>query len=851
MRVIEDFGLQEKTLGVFTHCDELAVGKQNTLRRWLERPDDFGYADTHYPLQPYGWVATSNPPPDTKDLPRSPSASNEVSHGSLLRLQQQAQRENEFFTEQGMQDLLEKNLAGTGGVQNRLNTMFSEYLLRTWAPFTIFRLNRECERLQYSVAVLGSPPADSYIGTPELAQLKAKAVTAATEALRGDIPAIARTLAKEVLLPLRTRLLELIGVEISCPTDQLNEKWYKLQAELQKVIKESVQKAPAHFKACMHACLERNPVVPPWPSVEAEEVVKKPPFLLSRFPVFIKLIVSRMEGLLAPWREKIVSNMTICIDKLFTVGSTWVRFRTRLHSEPPMIRVRCSHEDVIGAIFAAFVHQSVGSLIEELVKLLPDVAYQVPEWVEPTVAERGKTLQKAKDIERVRSELLRLLGSERYGPVGLTELEKVSLARCSGSGSGVSYAWTSQPSKVCIKARNSEGEIIKLPGESQFEVKVQSKSDGDQPPKFSMKVDLEQAGDGAYSGTYSIPQEQLGHEMFQELTMSVDLHGAHIAGSPFQLVASHEPSWVSTSMVHYAGKGTGDLQTAADLAVDDQHIYVADIDRNCIHIYGRKDSDAPGKFIGMFGAEESAFGPEEGVDKSLKTPWGLVVDSNDVYVVQNETNCVKVFSKHDGSYLSTFGEGELRSPKGLAVSGDKAYVVDSGNNCVKVFTRQQMDCYKFVSSGSIGSSGIGEGQMNNPMSLAVDGDFLYVVDQGNRRVQVFNSKDSSYVRSLSGVRSGGGGGFFTGSEVGLRDPLGIAVGGPFIYVSDAGNHCIQIFDKEDGSFIKAIGSKGVATGEFREPGCIAIHGMDVYVSEIANNRVQILRYKESPITNGP
>lgn len=834
MRVVEDHGLQDKTLGVFTHCDELAPGKHATLRRWLERPDEFGYQDTHYPLKPYGWVATSNPPVDDKTM------GNKVSHGSLLRLQQQAQNEVSFFEAKSMHDLMEKNLAGTGAVQNRLNTMFSEYLLRTWAPFTIFKLNRESERLKFDVAVLGSPPADAFISTPELQALKFKAVTAASQALREDVPAIAKTLAKEVLTPLRESLVALIGSEISCPTDQLNEQWYGLQAELTNVCREAAYKAPQHFRVCVQAAMERDPIHPPWPSVAGEEVVKSPPFILSRFPIFIKLVVNRMEGLLTPWRDNLVTNMNICIDKIFEVGSPWVKFRTRLQAEPPMMRVRCSSEDVIGAIFAGFLRHSVASFIEQLIKVLPEVAYNVPEWIEPTVAAREKILLKVKDIDRVRSELLKLLGSTSKGPEGLANLEKISLARCNCRGVGVSYAWASQPSKIWIRARDHEGSQCRLPADSLFDVSLLGPGD---EPSFVLPVKLEGNKQGVYGGSYRIPEEHIGRQSLERMSLSVALHGCPIAGSPFNLLASYEPVWESSLMVHCQGKGTGELQTAADVAVDEKYVYIADIDRHCIYLYGNKDSEMRGKFVGVFGSEESAFGSEEGVDWKVKSPWGLVVDNNDVFVVDNEENVVKVFSKHDGSFLYTFGEGELKSPKGLVVEDDCAYVVDSGNNRVKVFTRQKNN--RVVPSGNIGFAGIGSGQLNNPICVAVDGDSLHVVDQGNRRIQVFNKKDFGFIRSYGHKASSGSGFSIMGNspEGGLREPLGIAVGGPFVYVADAGNHCLQVFDKEDGAFIKAVGSRGAAIGELREPGCIAIYGEDIYVSEIANNRVQAFRYK--------
>jgi hypothetical protein len=186
IRVIEDFELQPNTLGVFTHCDELAETKKQQFRRWLQSPEECGFQDCHYPLSPNGWVATSNAPVPAHNI--AAAAADEMlnrkqtSHGSLLRLQQQAQNEMQFFHSEGMDDLVDAGFAGMGALQSRLHKMFSRYLLKSWAPLTFFRLKREREKLIYSLAGLGWPPADSTLSGNALAVMRTKAVSATTEA---------------------------------------------------------------------------------------------------------------------------------------------------------------------------------------------------------------------------------------------------------------------------------------------------------------------------------------------------------------------------------------------------------------------------------------------------------------------------------------------------------------------------------------------------------------------------------------------------------------------------------------------------------------------------------------------
>jgi hypothetical protein len=159
-----------------------------------------------------------------------------------------------------------------------------------------------------------------------------------------------------------------------------------------------------------------------------------------------------------------------------------------------------------------------------------------------------------------------------------------------------------------------------------------------------------------------------------------------------------------------------------------------------------------------------------------------------------------------------------------------------------------------------GVQGPGRGQLNSPRGLALeisDGSsvgsgaspLLYVADQHNHRVQVFDILTGQPVRGI-GLGKGNGPGYFNG-------PYDIALlpASPttpsLLFVSDNLNHRIQIFNAGTGNFLKCIGGKGSGNGMFNFPRGIALlystkqattsnpRDIFLYVADSWNDRIQV------------
>jgi DNA-binding beta-propeller fold protein YncE len=102
------------------------------------------------------------------------------------------------------------------------------------------------------------------------------------------------------------------------------------------------------------------------------------------------------------------------------------------------------------------------------------------------------------------------------------------------------------------------------------------------------------------------------------------------------------------------------------------------------------------------------------------------------YVVDRRNGCVKVFGE-TMEFVRGFGLGLLNQPVGIALDGNRVYVADNENHRVAVFDREG------VLVETIGSGyGPGHGQMFCPCGVAIYKNVLIVAEWGNGRVQLFD-----------------------------------------------------------------------------------------------------------------
>lgn len=249
-----------------------------------------------------------------------------------------------------------------------------------------------------------------------------------------------------------------------------------------------------------------------------------------------------------------------------------------------------------------------------------------------------------------------------------------------------------------------------------------------------------------------------------------------------------------------------------------------------------------------------------------------VAPSGDVYVGDLLNNRVQRFTSF-GAYL---GQWPVANANGIAVAPD---------GTVYVVSTSSVGHYSAAGAplGNWGTPGSGDGQFDSPIDVAVDADgYVYVVEQGNSRVQKFAS-DGTFVTKWGSY------GLFDGQ---FEYPAGISVTPEGeILVSDFGADQIQRFTNTgvllhrwgalgtpgirepgraaidpdgnllvpesnrdriavfaaDSTFKFAWGAIGYLEGQFNNPTCIAFGAAgQVYVMDKDNDRVQVFESVATP-----
>ena len=221
------------------------------------------------------------------------------------------------------------------------------------------------------------------------------------------------------------------------------------------------------------------------------------------------------------------------------------------------------------------------------------------------------------------------------------------------------------------------------------------------------------------------------------------------------------------------------------------------------------------------------------VIEGLNGPYCIAINSDSELIVSEfDSHKISVYTRRGekkqefGSYGK--GKGEFKHPTGVAVdkSDGCIFVVDRDNNHIQKFTRAG-HFMKLVSSPTRWS---GPMQFHYSRGLKLYNNKLYVCDALNHRIQVFDT-ELNYITSI-----GGGGGFGPGQ---FNRPCDVSFDdSSMLHVAECYNHRIQVLG-QDGKYVREYGQRGSGLGPLNGLAFIHVDHDYVYVSEQINQHVSV------------
>jgi DNA-binding beta-propeller fold protein YncE len=327
------------------------------------------------------------------------------------------------------------------------------------------------------------------------------------------------------------------------------------------------------------------------------------------------------------------------------------------------------------------------------------------------------------------------------------------------------------------------------------------------------------------SGEYDINYNPINQGRHQ---LHIKVKGEHIKESPFSVFV------LNLDTAKYAiigeqidsGESVYKLRWPNGVAVNSVgDIVVVERGAHCVSVFipvGEKLIQS--LTFGSFGSQIGEFNEPRGV---------AVDDKDNILVVDSWNHRIQKFTS-GGKFITT-SERLFQHPAGIAIhpSSKRVYVADNNNHCVTILNRDLI-LFDFF----------GHGRFRNPYDVAFDSTGrVYVADQNIHRIQIFTA-EGKYLMQFGSHGSGDGK---------LNGPNGICIDGDdVLYVTEWHNNRISLFSCQhvgDGlvpQFLKSFGTLGNKQGQFKSPYGIALNlpKTHIYVTDLANNRIQIFNLKK-------
>ena len=195
---------------------------------------------------------------------------------------------------------------------------------------------------------------------------------------------------------------------------------------------------------------------------------------------------------------------------------------------------------------------------------------------------------------------------------------------------------------------------------------------------------------------------------------------------------------------------------------------------------------------------------------------------------------------------------QLYNPSGMTFSGSTLYIADYSNQKVRAVDMTTGIMTTIAGNGQAGGSGDGgpatDARLSSPSDVAVSGSMVYIADQANGRVRAVDLT-TGIIRTIAG------GGDYPVADGGLAakslliSPTALAIDGDSLYIAEEGAHRVRRIDLRTGVMYTSAGDglQGASadglradSSQLNSPTGLAIAGNYLLISERGNNRIRMV-----------
>jgi hypothetical protein len=200
---------------------------------------------------------------------------------------------------------------------------------------------------------------------------------------------------------------------------------------------------------------------------------------------------------------------------------------------------------------------------------------------------------------------------------------------------------------------------------------------------------------------------------------------------------------------------------------------------------------------------------------NMRTPNSVFVQGNYAYVTSEFDGHLSIHDISNPNAIVAKGFISTNSPTDVFVQGNYAYVTTSTN---------KLSIYDISNPDAIVAKGFISTSLSEPVSVAVKGDYAYVVSRANSRLCVYNISNPDIITFIG----------FNGANLYL--PNSISIAGNIAFVTTLGDNTLTLFDISNPL---SILPKGYTSTNLNGPTEVFASGDYAYVASYNNSRLCI------------